>query len=176
MIFNEYYRSNTTTFITARKQSCVKVMFSQVSVCSQGVGISGSMSFRRLGIPGPRSLSGCRYTQGRGHRYTWAIYVKYLTAPVLTSNGGHRRWNVFLCFTSSCTCRKTYSSNTSLNSMVSSQSGDTPANNPYIVEDEFHVVWDFDKEAEGETHVSHTSTVPTAPSKPGKNFMCFFFI
>ena len=52
--------------------------------------------------------------------------------------------------------------------MVSSQSGDTPSSNPYIVEDEFHVVWDFDKEAEGETHVSHTSTVPTTLAKPGK--------
>ena len=74
-----------------------------------------------------------------------------------------------LCFTSSGTCRKTYSSNTSLSSVVSSQS-DTLANNPYIVEDEFHVVWDFDKEAEGETHVSHTSA---GPSKPGKNLMVF---
>ena len=58
--------------------------------------------------------------------------------------------------------------------MVSAQSLDASSNNPYIVEDEFHVVWDFDKEAEGETHVSHTATVPSAPSKPGKNLYNFF--
>ena len=70
--------------------------------------------------------------------------------------------------------RKTYSSNTSLSSMVSSQSSDNAMNNPYIVEDEFHVVWDFDKEAENETHVAHATSAPPAPVKPGTNFQFFY--
>ena len=51
--------------------------------------------------------------------------------------------------------------------MVSGQSTDTVTSNPYIVEDEFHVVWDFDKEAEGEIHVPHASSASAAPSRPG---------
>ena len=51
--------------------------------------------------------------------------------------------------------------------MVSTQSTDTVSNNPYIVEDEFHMVWDFDKEAEGEIHVPHASATPVAPARPG---------
>ena len=60
-------------FITARKRSCRKVMFSQVCVSPQGVGISGPVSFRGGGISGIRSLPGVviylgdGYVQGDGY-------------------------------------------------------------------------------------------------------------
>ena len=59
------------SFITARKRSCRKIMFSQVCVCrGEGVGIFGPMFLPEV----------CRYlwyqvlsgsTQGSGHSNTW---------------------------------------------------------------------------------------------------------
>ncbi len=52
--------------------------------------------------------------------------------------------------------------------MGSSKSLDTNSVHPYIIEDEFHVSWDFDKEAEGEIHVPHaSSTSQNTLAKPG---------
>ena len=57
------------SIITARKRSCGKVMFSQVSVCPQGVGISSPMFFSDGGgaslVPGP-FLKWVGYVQGLG--------------------------------------------------------------------------------------------------------------
>ena len=51
--------------VTARQRSCGKVVFSQVSVCPQGVGISVPMAFLTVGISGPMSLlGGGEYVRG----------------------------------------------------------------------------------------------------------------
>ena len=62
---------------------------------------------------------------------------------------------------------KPYSSRTSLSSMVSAQSTDS-GSSQHVVEDEFHVTWDFDLEAQGEVHVPHASAVAPPAAKPGE--------
>ena len=54
--------------ITARKRGFGKVMFSQMSVCPPGGGISGPMSSPRVGISGTRSLP-----KGLGMSRGWVV-------------------------------------------------------------------------------------------------------
>ena len=58
--------------ITTFQGSCGKVMFSQISVCPLGVGISGPMSF--LGVPSPFEGWVC---PGEGTPQTWNLNLGY---------------------------------------------------------------------------------------------------
>ena len=71
-------KTSSSLLFTTRQRSCGKVVFSQVSVCPGGVGISGPMSFRWGwgGISGTRSLLGGEgYVQWGGNTlpHTWDL-------------------------------------------------------------------------------------------------------